>query len=526
MFMNNRSTISPILHTIPEERQKLARYYGVHPYFTRRSANVIQQYIKRFTQPNDVVCDPFGGTGVTAIEALLLGRKAVHNDLNPFANFITEVVSDTSLNSVSSLTEEFTRLELACRERIRHLEKAPDDQITAILKELPLPENISLPKNSDAETYYELFTPRQLAGLAILKEHVDTIKNRPVRDVMLLAWSASMAKLNKTFISTKGRAESRGGSSIFSIYRYKVAKQNIELPIWDTFKGRFDNVRKAKKEVLDHRNHFNSLNKNAFKIDSSRNMKIYSVDVGALPDIVGKESVDYIYTDPPYGGHIAYLDLSIMWNHWLGFTINKKRRAEEAIVGGELNLSESHYLSKLENSVGACFKLLKKDRWVSIVFQHWNTAYFKTILQTASNYGGELRAAITQERDVVWSMHKKKNAESVLAAEMVLTFYYPKKQAKKLESPGNNTHLEVEELLEQVLSTCKTEDDVLSNDFLFNQIILSAWQSNSLSALEVPKERFVEYLKRKGWIYNINHHGWTKGGSRQLRKQHVLWAEQ
>ena len=32
--------------------------------------------------------DPFGGSGVTAIEAFLMGRAAIQNDLNPFANFL------------------------------------------------------------------------------------------------------------------------------------------------------------------------------------------------------------------------------------------------------------------------------------------------------------------------------------------------------------------------------------------------------------------------------------------------------
>jgi hypothetical protein len=37
----------------------------------------------------------------------------------------------------------------------------------------------------------------------------------------------------------------------------------------------------------------------------------------------------------------------------------------------------------------------------------------------------ELKAAITQTGDVIWSMHKKKNSASVLAGEMILTFYKP-----------------------------------------------------------------------------------------------------
>src|SRR2546426_10682551 len=105
--MSERSTIQPILEAIPAARQEEARHYGVHPYFTRRPANVVRDYIERYTRVGDVVLDSFGGTGVTAIEALLLGRKAIHNDLNPFANFITSNIADTSLPSATPLKQGF-----------------------------------------------------------------------------------------------------------------------------------------------------------------------------------------------------------------------------------------------------------------------------------------------------------------------------------------------------------------------------------------------------------------------------------
>src|SRR5260370_1420792 len=123
------------------------------------------------------------------------------------------------------------------------------------LKRLPLPENIRLPRNSDAEFYYDMFSPRQLAGLAMLKQAIDREGEGVVRDLLLLAWSASVAKLNKTFLSAKGRAESRGGSSLFIIYLDKLAATCVELPIWETFKGRFMNVLAAKEEILQHRDY-------------------------------------------------------------------------------------------------------------------------------------------------------------------------------------------------------------------------------------------------------------------------------
>jgi len=128
---------------------------------------------------------------------------------------------------------------------------------------------------------------------------------------------------------------------------------------------------------------------------------------------------------PPYGAFISYLDLSILWNHWLGFPVSEQAHDQETIVGGERADSESHYKDSLARSIRACLRLLRPDRWFSIVFQHWELGYFATILETASDCGAELKAAITQTGDVIWSMHKKKNSASVLAGEIIITFDKP-----------------------------------------------------------------------------------------------------
>src|ERR1700733_10628375 len=116
-----RANIEPIVEAIPAARQHDARHYGVHPYFTRRPANVVRAYIERFSREGDTVLDPFGGTGVTAIEAFLMGRNAVQNDLNPFANFIARNVADTTLPSTAPLLQGFERVERACSEDVREI---------------------------------------------------------------------------------------------------------------------------------------------------------------------------------------------------------------------------------------------------------------------------------------------------------------------------------------------------------------------------------------------------------------------
>src|SRR5205085_59240 len=236
--------------------------------------------------------------------------------------------------STVPLQNAFERIRNACEKGVNEIEK---DEVAATrwLKRLHLPENIRLPRNSDAAFFYDMFTPRQLAGLALIKQTIEKEAEGSVRDSLLLAWSASVAKLNKTFLSAKGRAESRGGSSIFSIYRYKLASQSVELPIWETFRGRFSNVLAAKKEVLHLRDTHRKQSAGKVSLDSEKSFRVLSHDAATLDKVIKPSSVDYIFTDPPYGAFISYLDLSILWNHWLGFPVSEETHEQETIVGGE-----------------------------------------------------------------------------------------------------------------------------------------------------------------------------------------------
>ncbi|MCU0629612.1 MAG: site-specific DNA-methyltransferase [Methanoregulaceae archaeon] len=47
-------------------------------------------FIERFTEEGDLVYDPFGGRGTTIIEAGLLGRRVVQNDINPLTKILTK----------------------------------------------------------------------------------------------------------------------------------------------------------------------------------------------------------------------------------------------------------------------------------------------------------------------------------------------------------------------------------------------------------------------------------------------------
>jgi DNA modification methylase len=497
--MNTYKNISPIDKPISAERQSARRHYGVHPYFTRRPYNVVKKYIQHYTQEGDKVLDPFGGSGVTAIEAFLCNRMGIQNDINPFANFIAQGIADLHKGNISEYYAALSDIQNICQKNIEIIEGSDENSVKKWYKKITLPPNINLPANSDVVTYHELFLPHQLVNLAILKEAIDGIKKEYVRNGLLLAWSATLTKLNKTFLSSEGRLASRGGSSLFSIYRYKVAKQPVSLPAWQTFHERASNVFEAKKEIDKE------IEVKKMTVGWKGQFATYEKDIIEIADQL-RGQIDYIYTDPPYGAHIAYLDLSTLWNGWLGLALPQEAKEKELIVGGDFNHTEDEYVERLGLSVKACAKMLKPGRWLSIVFQHWNTIYFETILRSASESGMELQAAVSQVGDPIWSMHKKKGSESVLAGELILTFF----NSGKVKKNKSNAHFNVEDSVANYLSSVKS--NYVYGEYLFNRVIMDAWEKGALSAVSISKQAFTDIIKNKGWHYDSIQHCWARNG--------------
>ena len=500
--MKSYAGIKPISEPIPAVRQGSRRHYGVHPYFTRRPFNVVRDYIHHYSRAGDRVLDPFGGSGVTAIEAFLENRVGIHNDINPLANFIAGGIADLSKGEIGNYRRALDELRGECRTRLMDIQMMDEKGLIALQLRLSLPKNVRLPSNADVKWYHDLFSARQLVSLAVLKNAIDSLKDAYARKAMLLAWSASLTKLNKTFLSAAGRAESRGGSSIFSIYRYKVAKNPVELSPWDTFKERARNVLAAKAEI-------DQLIELKSRLGGWHGrFEAHAKDIEELEN-GWRDEIDYIFTDPPYGGHISYLDLSTLWNVWLDQMPSMDMQECELIVGGELKHAEETYIQGLSKSIRSCINMLKQGRWLSVVFQHWNVAYFEAILTSAAEAGAELKAAVSQVGDPIWSMHKKKRNASVLAGELILTFHKTGANQHILKSSNN---FDVSRTVGEILVSSPPK---IYGEALFNRIVLDAWRNSAIRSLDVSKTGFIQIMKQHGWHYDEKHHYWVKENTPQ-----------
>lgn len=64
-------------------------FQQLSPYVGKLKSGMVRVLMSLYSKPGDVILDPFAGSGVVPLEAILSGRTALANDLNPYAYALT-----------------------------------------------------------------------------------------------------------------------------------------------------------------------------------------------------------------------------------------------------------------------------------------------------------------------------------------------------------------------------------------------------------------------------------------------------
>ena len=456
----------PLLEEIEVKKQTAKRHFGVHGYFTKQSWNVVQEYIRNFTQVGDVVLDPFGGSGVTAVEALMCDRKGINIDLNPMPVFIVESLI-TPVN-LGELTEAFERIQTAYTKN----EPKSEDEIANALTKYTYPRGFKLPKGSDVEVVEDLFSKKQLAQLGYLK-HLIKKEKGSVQKTLMLAFSSTLTKTNRTYHNSSSRGDNAGDSAAFRYYRYRIAADAVELDLFNSFSTKYKKIVSAKKEI-------------APKINAStiHNAQIVKGSATHL-DFIKNESVDYIYTDPPYGKKIPYLDLSVMWNAWLDLPVTEEDYENEAIEGGEHGKSKSEYNDLMSKSIQEMYRVLKFDRWMSFVFAHKDPEFWHLIIDTAEKCGFEYAGAVAQKNGQT-SFKKRQNPFTVLSGQLIINF---KKVRKPKAIMKASLGMDISEVVMQTIEGIIAKNHGATLEQINDELIIKGLE---LGFLDLLKKQYTD----------------------------------
>jgi len=498
--------------------------YKVHKYWARKPWYVVSRYIQHFTREGETILDPFCGSGVAGVEAIANGRKAVLVDLNPIAAFITKNTARVDIN-LNILEKTFEDIRKKCEKEIRDLysldEKCPNCKSNLEMRHLlrgpkfpewivygmcpqclsgkkyvrrPLkksevrrlkkiegrkisywyPEN-AFPEKFDKNriTYkgikhiHQIFTTRNLHALAILWNHIMKVTDEPTRDLLKLSFSNSLLHVSKL------KAEN---VRPMAVNNYWVPDDWIEENVWFRFNERFNLLRKGKGVAIKRINQ-----------ESHRNLKVYNASALKL-SMLSNNSVDYIFTDPPYGDSIQYTELSMIWNAWLGTMPSNK---EEAVINPTQSKGVDEYGLLLEGSFKEMFRVLKYGRWISVCFHNKEFKVWNAILRACKNAGFVLVNAVPQEPisqsfNQSWSKYSTKT-------DMIINLIkpFPEDKSSLYEKFGRNGGIKMRDLINEVLE--KKDSSALKITDLYDRVLMKIMRESFFSENFLDKDAFSIY---------------------------------
>lgn len=413
-------TVQPIDRAFPAEKSK-AWHYKIHPYYTKQPSNVVGKYIHHFCPEGGLVVDPFCGSGVTAIEALTDRKRTVCLDLDPLAVFVTRQTCLAPVD-LNAFWEAYREVEEKIWPIVSFVRGASAKELKDYKLKEWYPKGVKLPSNADRVYVEDLFGKAQLITLAHLRSAIMKIPNQQTKELLLFAFSGILARASITY-GIDPKHAGGGDSGIFKVYRYWVPPKPDYRDVWELFSTRVRLVANAKKKS-------NTLFGDS--VHEGETFNVYRDSAENLLKYVDKGTVDYIYTDPPYGAHISYLDLGTMWHAWLGLEVTNEMRAREAIEGGEQKFDEKHYLDVLGKSFEQMFYALKDEAWLSLVFHHKETNLWYSIRDMLRYIGFTYVNTVAQPL-AKQTFHKIKNPLRVLGESLIVNFQ--KTAVRKISQP-------------------------------------------------------------------------------------------
>jgi DNA modification methylase len=328
-----------------------------------------------------------------------------------------ETIFDTNAEKAISRGKQIPVL-IKCIQGKSRTEKSPDiDDIKFLEKYREEPILNWYPKtriDRDIDLWYErdyrplgvycvsdFFTPRNLKVLAALWEGIESIENHSIFLALKFAVTGMMVNLSR-----------------MNRWRYQVS-----FP-YNPLSGTLyiGSLPVESNVFIGVENKINRLKKIWSKFSAKSS---YVITTGSSSNLsnIPSNSVDYIFTDPPFGSNIIYSDLNMILESWLRLFTNT---AHEAVVHRRKK-EHAFTLIKYTEIMSDCFcemyRVLKHRRWITVEFHNSQNSVWNSI-QEALHKAGFVIADV-RVLDKQTQTFKQVTAAKSVKQDLVISAYKP-----------------------------------------------------------------------------------------------------
>ena len=147
---------------------------------------------------------------------------------------------------------------------------------------------------------------------------------------------------------------------------------------------------------------------------------LISTQTSASINPLGKESIDYVFVDPPFGGNIMYSELNFIRESWLGvITDNRPEAIENKVQGKDL----SQYGRLMLKCFRSIHLLMKPRRWITLEFHNSRNNVWHAI-QEALQQAGMIIADVRILDKTRGGLHSMIAANTV-KQDLIISAYKP-----------------------------------------------------------------------------------------------------
>ncbi|MGD8217684.1 DNA methyltransferase [Pseudomonas thivervalensis] len=295
-------------------------------------------------------------------------------------------------------------------------QKVPDEQDIAIISQI---EAMGIPSGiptveippmhmtherarmdySGVTHIHHFFLPRAMQGMAALWKKAQSHSDSRTRGMLLFfveqaIWGMSiLARYAPTHFSQVNQ---------YLNGVYYVGAQHAECSPWYILEGKLGRLVKT----------FGSYR-------TSPSMAAVNTGTAAgmpIPD----ESIDYVFTDPPFGENIYYADLNFLVESWHRVTTDAQ---PEAIVDRFKKKGLPEYQHLMQSCFAEYYRVLKPGRWMTVVFSNSKAAVWNAI-QVALQQVGFVVAEVTA-LDKVQGSYRQVTSTTAVKQDLVISAYKP-----------------------------------------------------------------------------------------------------